>query len=119
MKSIIEFLKRNRIYMYLVIIMVIAIATTMVYAASVPNTFVPDTVISSSEMNENFEALKTAIESQAQLSFSGSYGLPFSSSGALADRNVLVLKYVNSSDNSINYSLRIFFVRHSRIINPL
>lgn len=57
MKSIIDFLKRNRLYRYLVITMVLSIAATVIYAASVPYTFTSGTVISSSEINENFSYL--------------------------------------------------------------
>ena len=58
MKSIMGFLKRNKLYRYLVIIMMLAIAASVVYAASVPNIFISDTVISSSEVNDNFSYLE-------------------------------------------------------------
>ena len=57
MKSIIEFLKRNRLYRYSLITMVLAVSATVVYAASVPQTFTAGTVAKSSEVNENFDYL--------------------------------------------------------------
>lgn len=97
----------KRLFLSFVIAGIIFYSAPVRGEITIPHTFQSGTPANASEVNENFEALKTGIESQLPQEFSGTYTLPFSSSGALADRNVLILKYEESSN--IDYRLRIRF----------
>ena len=48
---------KSKIFKYLIVVLVLAVSAAIVNAASVPNTFVTDTLISSSDVNANFSYL--------------------------------------------------------------
>ncbi len=79
------------------------------WAVDLPHVFTNGEPASAMQVNENFNALKTAFESQEPIAFTGSYYPPFSSSGALSDRNVTVLRHYDEFYSVNHYYLWITF----------